>query len=98
MKTAAEMIQALRYKLRMFGFPTEKPASVYCDNDAVTKIAVPESTLRARHHSISYHYCRELVAAKVIRIAKEPTGTNISDPLTKLMPSYVRDKLYDRFM
>jgi len=35
MRTAVEMVEALRYKLRMFGIPIEGPANVYCDNEAV---------------------------------------------------------------
>eukprot|EP00978_Attheya_sp_CCMP212_P012593 scaffold31500_cov55-Attheya_sp.AAC.2 len=35
MKTAAEQIMALRYKLRMFGIPIDGPDNVFCDNEAV---------------------------------------------------------------
>ena len=59
MNTAVEMIEGLRYKLRMFGIPVEGPANIYCDNEAVTKnTQVPESTLKKKHHSIAYHRCR----------------------------------------
>ena len=37
MKTAVEMIEALRYKLRMFGVLLDGPASIFCDNEAVFK-------------------------------------------------------------
>ena len=43
MKTALEMIEALRYKLRMLGIPLEGPANVYCDNEAVYKIPLSQS-------------------------------------------------------
>ena len=36
MKTAVEMIEALIYKLRMFGTTVEGPSYIYCDNEAVT--------------------------------------------------------------
>ena len=56
MRTAVEMIEALRYKLRMFGVPIDGPANVYCDNEAVYKnTTIPESTLKKKHHSIAYH-------------------------------------------
>ena len=56
MKTAVELVEALRYKLRMFGVPIDGAASVFCDNDAVYKNTVlPESTLHKKHHSIAYH-------------------------------------------
>jgi hypothetical protein len=46
MKNAVEMIEALWYKLWMFGVPIEGPTSVLCDNEAVCKTTTrPESTL-----------------------------------------------------
>ena len=46
MKTAVEQIEALRYKIRMFGSPIEGPTNVFCDNEAVFKNAsMPDSTL-----------------------------------------------------
>ena len=71
MKVAVEMIEAIRYKLRMFGVPLDGPASVFCDNEAVYQnTTVPESTLNKKHHSIAYHRCREASSAVTIRIAK----------------------------
>eukprot|EP00978_Attheya_sp_CCMP212_P044366 scaffold308232_cov43-Attheya_sp.AAC.1 len=35
MKTAAEQIMALRYKLSMFGIPIDGPDNVFCNNEAV---------------------------------------------------------------
>ena len=57
MKVAVEMIESLRYKLRMFGIPIEGPTNVFCDNEAVYKnTSLPESTLKnKKHHAISYH-------------------------------------------
>ena len=58
MKTAVEMIEALRYKLRMFVITVKGTANVYFNNKAVTKNkTIPESTLKKKHHSISYHRC-----------------------------------------
>ena len=46
MKTVVEMIEALRYKLRMFGIPLDGPAGIFCDNKAVYKnTLIPESVL-----------------------------------------------------
>jgi hypothetical protein len=84
MKIAVELIEALRYKLRMFGIPLEGAANVLCDNQAVvTNASIPESTLKKKHNAIAYHRVREAVAAKTIRITKEPTETNVADMLTK---------------
>eukprot|EP00980_Cylindrotheca_fusiformis_P017227 scaffold5313_cov35-Cylindrotheca_fusiformis.AAC.1 len=51
-------IQALRYKLRMFGVPIvdNGPAHVFCDNEAVVKnCSKTESVLNKKHSSVAYH-------------------------------------------
>jgi hypothetical protein len=84
MKTAIELIEALRYKLRMFGIPIVGAANIYCDNESVVhNTTKPESTLKKKHNAIAYHRVREAVAAGTVRIAKEDTKTNIADMLTK---------------
>jgi hypothetical protein len=87
MRIATELIESLRYKLRMFGIPLEGTANVFCDNQSVvTTVSVPESTLKKKHNSIAYHRVREAVAAGTIRVIKEPTETNLADMLTKPLP------------
>lgn len=99
MKNAVELIESLRYILRMFGVPLEGPANVFCDNEAVYKNTVlPESILKKKHHSIAYHRCREAVAAGTIRVAKEGTLTNLSDLVfTKILPQPRRELLLNKF-
>ena len=98
MRTAVEHIQALRYKLRMFGIPIEGPTNVFCNNEAVFKnTTIPESTLKKKHNSICYHRCREVVAARVMRVAKEGTLTNLADLFTKPLMQSVREGLLDHF-
>jgi len=98
LRTAIEMIEALRYKLRMFGVPIEGPTNIFCDNEAVFKnCSTPESTLKKKHLSISYHRNREAVASGTCRIAKEGTKTNLSDLYTKLLPQPRREELLDKF-
>ena len=95
MKSAAEMIEAHRYvhKLRMFGVPTDGPANICCDNEAVYKnTVIPESTLKKKHHSIAYHRCREAVAA-----GKQGTEKNLEDLFTKVLSSTRRYVLLGRF-
>jgi hypothetical protein len=99
MKITVELIDALRYKLRMFGIPIEGPASVFCDNNSVVlNVTVPESTLSKKHNAIAYHRVRESVASRVIRVAKEQTETNLADPLTKQVPREQRSFLFERWM
>jgi hypothetical protein len=87
MKVAIDMIEGVRYKLRMMGIPLNGPASVFCDNQSVVKnTTAPESVLKKRHNAIAYHRAREAQAAGFIRVAWENGETNIADLLTKLMP------------
>ncbi len=98
MKTAVELTEALRYKLRMFGVPIDGPTSVFCDNEAVYKNTVlPESTLNKKHHSIAYHRCREAVAAQTIQVAKEGTLNNLADLFTKITTAARRTFLLGKF-
>jgi hypothetical protein len=84
LKTAVELIEALCYKLRMFGIPIAGLANVYCDNDSVVNNTTkPESTLKKKHNAIAYHHVREAVATKTVRIAWKDGKTNLADILTK---------------
>ena len=99
MKISIELIEALRYKLRMFGIPIDGPTNVFCDNEAVTKNMIyPESTLKKKHNAIAYHRAREAVAAGTIRVTKEDGKTNLADVLTKPLPQITREYLCDKFM
>ena len=94
MRIARDLIVALRIKLKSFGIPILGPANVYGDNGAVVKnTTIPESTLNKKHNSINYHIIREAVAAKIMRIAKEDTETNIADAFTKLLNTVRKRKL-----
>jgi hypothetical protein len=94
LKTATELIEGLRYKLRMMGVPLEGAAYVKADNMSVIKNStIPESTLRKKSNSIAYHYVRERCAAGVLQISYEPTGTNLADMLTKQQPGPKRSEL-----
>jgi hypothetical protein len=87
MRIAIEMIEGLRYKLRMMGVDLDGPCNVFCDNNAVVlNSSNPESVLKKKHAAVNYHRVREAVAAGTIRIAKEESATNIADILTKCLP------------
>ena len=83
----------------MFGVPIDGPANMYCDNEAVYKnVLNPMPMLNKKHHSIAYHFCREAVAAGIVRIAKEDTLTNLADLFTKTLAKPKQEDLLDRFM
>ena len=59
MKNSVDLIAVLQYKLRMFRLPIDGYTDIFCDNEAVYKNAsTPESQIRKKHHSISYHMSR----------------------------------------
>ena len=71
---------------------------MFCDNELVYKNAsTPESQLRKKHHSISYHMAREAVASGACRIAKEDTLTNLADLFTKVLPKPRREYILNKF-
>ena len=62
LRIATDLIESLRYKLRMFGVPIDGPARVLCDNESVCKSSMNvESTLKKKHCSIAYHRVRVLL-------------------------------------
>jgi hypothetical protein len=99
LRIATEMIEALRYKLRMFGIPIDGPSNVFCDNKSVvTNSTIPTSLLNKKHNSIAYHRVRESIAAKVTRIAKVDTKENLADLLTKFLPTVDFKRLVQRIL
>lgn len=99
LRIAVEMIEGLRYKLRMFGVKIDGPCDTFCDNESVVKNTTrPESPIKKKHNSIAYHKARESIAAGIIRIAKEDGKTNIADILTKLLKGPTLRDLSSRCM
>jgi hypothetical protein len=96
---AVELIEGLRYKLRMFGVPIDGPTNMYIDNNSVVLNSThPESVLKKKHNAIAYHRVQEAVAAGTIRIAYEPSETNLADLLTKLMTGAQLKELCKRIL
>ena len=94
MRIAVDLIQALRYKLRMMGIRIESPTELYCDNESVCKnSSIDSSTLSKKHVSICYHRVREAVAGGMIMVAWIPNYNNVTDLFTKILPIHVRNKL-----
>jgi hypothetical protein len=99
MQILVEMLEALRYKLRMLGVPIDGPANVFCDNKSVvTNSTVPTSTLKKKHNSIAYHRVREAVAAGILQIAKVHSSENLADLLTKSLPAVTLKHLIQKIL
>ena len=69
LRIATDLVESMRYKLRMFGIRVEGPAYTFCDNHGVVKkMSIPESVLHKKHNSINYHAVREAVAARIMKV------------------------------
>ena len=69
MRIATDFVEALRYRLRMFGVSFSGPIRVQCNNESGVKSSMYiESTLKKKYCSIAYHRVREAVAAGKILI------------------------------
>ena len=85
LRIATDLIEALRYKLRMFGIDIDGPADVFVDNKfVVTNASVPESTLSKKKNSICYHRCRDVQASGQQRVAWIEGTYNQADSLTQM--------------
>jgi len=81
-----ELVESLRFKLRSFGIPISGPATILVDNQSVINNGQrPESVLKKKHNSISYHKIRESVAAGIVEIYKIDSDENLADLLTKCL-------------
>ena len=88
-RQAIEQIIDLRYTLRMFGVPLDGPSWLFGDNKSVVNSStIPHSTLSKRWNALSYHRCREAVAAGYVRFEHIAGDQNPSDILTKPLPRY----------
>ena len=66
MKTGIELVEGLRYKLRMMGCPLDGATHIKADNMSVIhNCSKPASTLKKKSVGIAYHYCRERIAGGV---------------------------------
>jgi hypothetical protein len=93
LRIAVEQLEALRYKLRMFGVPIDGPADVYCDNQSVVDCSsIPQRVLQKKHNAICFHKVRESAAAGTIRVAKVDGKENLADLFTKVLASIIRKK------
>ena len=50
MKSGVDMVEALRYKLQMFGIPIDGYANVFCDNAAINKNTITSESVLKRNH------------------------------------------------
>jgi hypothetical protein len=83
-RIALEHLLGIRYKLRAMGIRFDDTTAMLCDNQAVvTNMQLPSSNLKKKHNAVSYHKCREAVAAGIISVGHIASTENIADILTK---------------
>jgi len=93
-RTCLEAIEGLRFKLRMFGIPILGKTNMLCDNSSVVNSSQrPDSTLSKKHLSICWHRVREACAAGMLRVGKIESEKNLSDMLSKPLPTPARNDL-----
>ena len=94
LKTGVEILEGLRYKLRMMEIPIDGYCHTCVDNMSVVKnTSIPESTLKKKSNSIAYHYVRSKCAADILHIAYENTKMNLADMFTKIQTAAERGRL-----
>jgi len=99
MRILVEILEAMRYKLRMLGVPIDGRSNVFCNNKSVvTNVTIPTSTLKKKHNSIAYHRVREAVAAGILQVAKVHSSENLADLLTKSLPGVTLKKLIQKIL
>jgi hypothetical protein len=74
------------------------PIVIHCDNQSCVKLSEnPISHDSTKHVEIKYHYIRDMVQRKEVRVEYLPTDEQIVDVLTKPLAKskfeYFRDKL-----
>ena len=99
MKQATKYVRGLRFKLRMMGITVDEPAYVFGDNQSVlANTSAPASTLKTKSNAIAYHFVREGCAKDEWRTAYINTHDNVTDLLTKPLPSGEKQTKFIRML
>ena len=92
LKRAVEHAVTIRYHLRSMGITVNEPSCVYIDNRATTlNTNDPDSTLNKKNIALAYHFVREHVSGKVVKVHKIKTEDNYADPFTKALTSVLHN-------
>jgi hypothetical protein len=98
-RTATEQVIDIRYTLRMMGVAIDGPTYMFGDNKSViTSSTIPHSMLGKRHNMLSYHRCREAIAAGISKMFHMDGKQNPSDVMTKFLAHAVSYPLVKYFL
>ena len=83
-RNAVQQIMGLRTTLMYLGVPVRKSSYLFGDNNSVvTSSTIPHSPNKKRHHSLSYHFVREAIAAGIVRFNHVVSKCNVADIVSK---------------
>lgn len=83
-KTCMEQIVELRNYLRYLGVPIHEKTFVFGDNAAMIDSArLPFSKLHKRHHILTYHHVRNIIASGIISLSHLRSSHNPSNIMSK---------------
>ena len=83
-KTCTQQIIDLRNTFRYLGVPIAGPHMMFGDNESVVNTAsLPHAKLAKRWHALSFHCCREAIAAGILRFVHVNSEDNAADILSK---------------
>ena len=72
----------------------EDQVIIYCDNTSAINISRnPVMNTKTKHIAIKYHYLRELVQEKEVKLEYVNTKEQIIDIFTKILPKYAHEYL-----
>jgi hypothetical protein len=71
-------------------FPSLKmQTTLYCNNQATLKLTTDDNyRARTKHIDLRYHFIRQVIASKVLKIVYCPTDDMTTDILTKALPKW----------
>jgi len=95
--TAIQEAIHLRKLLSDLGHTQKHPTTIYVDNQGAIKIANnPIANRRTKHIDVRYHYTREKIEQKEIKLEYLPTTEMLADILTKPVGKNIHRKLVPR--
>ena len=88
----------MKYTLEDLLVKYEDPIVMHCDNTSAINISKnPVMQFKTKHIPIKYHFIREQVSQKVVKLEYIDTKEQIADIFIKLLPkesfAYLRQKL-----
>ena len=84
LKRAVKEEITIRYHLRSMGVKVTEATEIYADNtNVILNTTNTGSTWNKKHVALACHFCREHIAAGVVRVCKKHTDENFADLILK---------------